>query len=123
MVKHINPFGCLSNEENTEAPSIESDLDSTTSDEFSSMNGDVFYVSTNLDQQQQHLGLSPSCCTSLGPLPGTSIESVTMSHRQQQHSPPATTIPYDSIEFRTTVAVTAVETENKKKVVGYNHRF
>ena len=80
----------------------------------------LFYISTNLDQQQQLLGLSPSCCTSLGPLPGTSLESVTMSHWQQQHSPPATTIPHDFVEFRATIAGTAVETENKKQVVESN---
>ena len=61
------------------------------------------------------LGASPS--TLLGTLLGTSLESVTMSHWQQQHLPPATTTPHDYIEFRTTVAVTAVEIENEKKVV------
>ena len=95
LVIHSNPFGCLSDEDNDKAPTVESTLVSTTSDEFSGTNGDAFYISTNLDQQQQLLGLSPSCCTSLGPLPGTSLESVTMSHWQQQHSPPATTIPHD----------------------------
>ena len=44
-----------------------------------------------------------------------------MSHWQQQHLPPATTTPYDYIEFRTTVDVTAVEIENKKKVVKLGH--
>ena len=118
LMKHSNPFGCLSDKDNDKASTVESALDSTTSDEFSGTNGDAFYVSTNLDQQQQVLGLSPSCCTSLGPLSGTSLESITMSHWQQQHSPLATTIPHDSIEYRATVAVTAIETENKKKVVG-----
>ena len=39
-----------------------------------------------------------------------------MSHWQQQYLPPATTTPHDYIDFRTTVALTAVEIENKKKV-------
>ena len=78
LVKHINPFGCFSDKENTEAPSVESALDSTTNDKFSGMNGDASYVSTNLDLQQQFLGLAPPCCTSLGPLSGTSLESVSI---------------------------------------------
>ena len=41
-----------------------------------------------------------------------------MSHWQQQHPPPATITPHDYVEFRATVAVTAVDIENKKKVVG-----
>ena len=186
-MKHSNPFGCLSDEDNDEAPIVKSALDSTTSDEFSCMNGDAFYISTNLDQQQL-LDLSPSCCTSLGPslstffgtslgtllgtslgtslglspgtslgtllgtndktslvgpslgtspgcllgtsigtsfalgtllgtslgasfglspgtslatLLGTSLESVTMSHWQQQHSPPAITTPILCTLFKT----------------------
>ena len=90
LVKHSNPFGCLSDEDDNEAPTVESTLDSTTGDEFIGINGDAFYISTNLDQQQQLLDLSPSCCTSLGASlgaspgaspgtsPGTSLESVTM---------------------------------------------
>ena len=37
------------------------------------MNGDAFYISTKLVQQQQLLDFSPSCCTSLGPSLGTTL--------------------------------------------------
>ena len=51
LVIHSNPFGCLSDEDNDEVPTVDSVLASTTCDEFSGMNGDAFYISTNLDQQ------------------------------------------------------------------------
>ena len=73
LVIHSNSFGCLSDEDNDKAPTVESALVSTTNDEFSDMNGDAFYISTNLDQQQQLLGLSSSCCTSLYPSLGASL--------------------------------------------------
>ena len=44
LVKHINPFGCLSDEDNYEAPTVESTLVSTTSDKFSGMNNGAFLL-------------------------------------------------------------------------------
>ena len=52
LVKHINPFYCLLDEDNDKAPIVKFSLVSTTCDEFSGTNGDAFYISTNLDQQQ-----------------------------------------------------------------------
>ena len=72
-MKHSSPFGCLLDEDNDEEPTVESALVSTTNDEFRCMNGDAFYISTDLDQQQQLLDLSPSCYTSLGPSLDTSL--------------------------------------------------
>ena len=52
LVIHSNLFGCLSDKDNDEAPTVESTLVSATSDEISNtigMNSDAFYntISTN----------------------------------------------------------------------------
>ena len=95
LAKHSNLLDCLSdnnnNKDNNETPTVESTLVSTTSDEISNsigMNDNAFYISTDLDQQQQLLDSSPSSRTPFDPSLGTPPD--TSPSTSFGTSPPAT---------------------------------
>ena len=118
MIKHSNPFGCLSDdnkdEDDNEASTVESSLVSTTSDKISNiigMNDNTFYISTNLDQHEQLPDSSPYCRTPVGratsALEINNIIGPKLEENQQQQ-PPATPSRCALTQIFETVSVTVL---------------